>query len=230
MISINDLHISYGKKKVIENLSVSLTEGNIHGIVGLNGAGKTTLLNTIFGLKKQEKGTIQWKNESISRKSIAFLPTEPFFYPNITGKEYLEIFPGNNFNLEKWNALFKLPLNNLVDNYSTGMKKKLALLSTIKPGKEILILDEPFNGLDLETTRILRSVILNLKKQGKTILISSHILETLTNLCDFLYYLSEKHISKQAKSDKFDEFEQFLFKSIKEKNREALSELFDQEP
>lgn len=227
MILIKNLSVAYGKKLVIDNLNMSMQSTQIHGIVGLNGAGKTTLLNTLYGIKKAKKGSIQWNKAKPDKKVMSYLPTEPYFYPNITGKEYLEIFPGKNFKREKWNALFKLPLNKLIDEYSTGMKKKLALLAVIKNDKPLIILDEPFNGIDFEATRILRSILLELKNQGKTIIITSHILETLTNLCDHLYFLAENNIQMHAERNSFKTFEQSLFQSIKEKNENDFNELFN---
>lgn len=227
MISIKKLSVSYNKKKeVIRNLNLSLKEGNIHGIVGLNGSGKTTLLNTIYGLKKHSVGQIMLKNNNISKKQIAYLVSENFFYVNITGREYLNIFKNKSFDLEKWNELFLLPLDDLIDNYSTGMKKKLAVLGILKQDKPIIILDEPFNGLDIETVRALRSLILKLKEKGKTIIITSHIIETLTNVCDYIHYLQEGKISMSKNKSEFVDFEKDIFEQIESKNEKIISELF----
>jgi len=185
MITIKDLNIAYNSRvKVIDSLSLSLKEDNIHGIVGLNGAGKTTLLNAIFGLKDIDSGVITYKGEKISKRDLAYLVSENFFYSNITGREYLGLFKNKAFSIDLWNELFMLPLDKIVDDYSTGMKKKLALLALLKQDKPIMVLDEPFNGLDLETCRVIRAVLLRLKNKGKTIIITSHIIESLTNLCD----------------------------------------------
>lgn len=157
MITINNLTVSYKKGiNVIDNLNLTLEEGLIHGIVGLNGAGKTTLLNTMFGLKKSDAGTILANDREITKKEVAYLVTENYFYSNITGNEYLKLFKNINFDVLQWNELFNLPLDTVIDEYSTGMKKKLALLGVLKQDKSIIILDEPFNGLDIETCRIIR--------------------------------------------------------------------------
>lgn len=105
------------------------------------------------------------------------------------------------------------------------MKKKLALLGILKQDKPILILDEPFNGLDLETSRIIRSILLELKQQNKTIIITSHILETLTNLCDQIHYLENGKIKVSHDKTNFDVFEADLFKSIEQKNTDLIQEL-----
>ncbi|MBN2893460.1 MAG: ATP-binding cassette domain-containing protein [Bacteroidales bacterium] len=228
MILIKSIDVSYTKnKKVLNGLSLSLSDNNIHGIVGLNGSGKTTLLNTIYGLKKVDSGEILNDNIKILKNDVAYLVTENFFYTNITAREYLSIFKNGNFELNKWNDLFLLPLDNLTDNYSTGMKKKLALLGILKQDKPILILDEPFNGLDIETVRIIRSVLLKLKERGKTIIITSHIIETLTNLCDFIHYLEKGEIKFSKIKSEFADFEKDIFEFIENKNEKIIDELFE---
>lgn len=228
MISIKDLTISYdGRLKVIDSLNLSLVRNNIHGIVGLNGAGKTTLLNSIYGLIKRNSGEVSCDGSNINKKDISYLVTENFFYSNITAKEYLSLFKNPLFDLDKWNELFSLPLNNIIDSYSTGMKKKLALLGVLKQDKSIMILDEPFNGLDIETCRIIRSILLRLKDRGKTIIITSHIIETLTNLCDIIHYLENGKIKYSKDKIDFVEFERKLFESIESKNIELITELIE---
>ncbi|MDP3442611.1 MAG: ATP-binding cassette domain-containing protein [Ignavibacteria bacterium] len=225
MISIENLTASYSKdKKVIDALNLQLNHGQIHGIVGLNGSGKTTLLNVIYGLKQVDKGSITAYGSNKYRKSISFLETENFFYSNITGREYLRFFKNNAFDCDHWNKLFLLPLDELIDNYSTGMKKKLALLGIIKQDKPIMILDEPFNGLDIETSRIVRTLLLKMK-QDKCIIITSHIIETLTNLCDFIHYLEKGKIHFSKNKDEFAGFEKDLFDSIENKNFEIINGL-----
>jgi ABC-2 type transport system ATP-binding protein len=220
------LSISYdGKSKVLDLLNLSLNRNNIHGIVGLNGAGKTTLLNSIYGLTKIDSGEISCDGRNISKKDISYLVTENFFYSNITAREYLNLFSNPLFDVDKWNELFSLPLDNIIDSYSTGMKKKLALLGTLKQDKSIMILDEPFNGLDIETCRIIRSILLRLKDRGKTIIITSHIIETLTNLCDFIHYLENGRIKYSKHKLDFAEFERILFELIENKNVALINEL-----
>ncbi len=226
MITIENVSISYGKeKRVIESLDLAISEGTINGIVGLNGTGKTTLLNAMYGLKTIELGQIKWNGEKLSKKEVSYLVTEPYFYSNITGNEYLSLFKNSNFNTSKWNELFQLPLNQVVDEYSSGMKKKLAILSIIKQNKPINILDEPFNGLDIESTRIIRSIMLRLKEKGKTIIVTSHIIETLTNLCDYIHYLENGKIMFSKEKNEFKEFERELFEKLENKSIKLISEL-----
>ncbi|HNS30976.1 MAG TPA: ATP-binding cassette domain-containing protein [Tenuifilaceae bacterium] len=226
MISIENLCISYGKdKRVIENLQLTISEGTINGIVGLNGAGKTTLLNAMYGVKGIDTGGITWHGERLSKKIVSYLVAEPFFYSNITGYEHLSLFENSHFPTEKWNELFHLPLHRIVDEYSSGMKKKLAILSVIKQDKPLIILDEPFNGLDMETCRILHSILLKIKQMGKTVIITSHIIETLTNLCDFIHYLEGGKIRFSKDKSEFKEFERELIEGIENRNEYLMSEL-----
>lgn len=228
MITIENLIVSYDKgQNVIDSLNLMLSDNTINGIVGLNGAGKTTLLNSIYGLKSIHSGSIKSNDSKINKKEISFLVTENFFYSNITGREYLRLFKNSNYDLARWNQLFLLPLDTIIDDYSTGMKKKLALMGILKQNKPIMILDEPFNGLDIETCRIIRQILLKLKERDKTIIITSHIIETLTNLCDYIHYLEKgKIIYTKDKSD-FKEFERELFASIENKNEELIKDLIE---
>ena len=127
--------------------------------------------------------------------------------------------------MNEWNELFLLPLDAIIDDYSTGMKKKLAILGILKMDKPIMILDEPFNGLDIETCRIVRSLLLKMKESRKTIIVTSHIIETLTNLCDYIHYLEKGTIQFSRKKEQFPAFEKDLFESIENKNAERISRL-----
>ncbi len=225
MITIKNLTVSYKKNNpVIQSLELSLELERIHGIVGLNGSGKTTLLNTIYGLKKPETGDIFIDGCKSTKRQIAYLETESYFYSNITGEDHLKIFKNTDFDTVSWNELFKLPLRELIETYSTGMKKKLALLAVLKQDKPVMILDEPFNGLDIETARVLRSILLNLKNR-KTIIITSHIIETLTNLCDDISYLQEGKIKYSRSKSEFDEFKQEIYLDIEKRNEEIVAKL-----
>ncbi|NPA67754.1 MAG: ATP-binding cassette domain-containing protein [Chlorobi bacterium] len=225
MILISELTVSYNKETVIENLNLSIKTNRIHGIVGLNGAGKTTLLNSIFGIKKPDKGEILFNNKKLTKKDTAYLPAENYFYPNITGREYLNLFKNKNFDTEKWNSLFLLPLDKITETYSTGMKKKLAVTGILKKDKPVMILDEPFNGLDTETSRIIRSILMKYKNTGKTIIVTSHIIETLTNMCDYIHLLEDKKIKLTVEKANFKTFEDKLFNFIENKNKTLIDEL-----
>ena len=128
MLIIKDLTVSYGSRPVIDRLTLELSRGAIHGLVGLNGSGKTTLFHALYGLKKPDSGSVTLDGQPLSPRRMAFLETESYFYPAITGSEYLTLFraPGA-FSLETFRELFRFPLEEMISHYSTGMKKKLAL-------------------------------------------------------------------------------------------------------
>jgi ABC-2 type transport system ATP-binding protein len=213
MIAIEDLKVSYGDNHVLKNLNLLIPSASIHGLVGLNGSGKTTLLNTIFGLKEKQAGSITFNSAPIIKNKIAYLESTNYFYPLITGKEYLKMFQtqNNGFNIDKWNELFELPLNKLIEDYSTGMKKKLVFMGIICLDREILILDEPFNGVDLETVQKIKTVLIKLKENNKTIIITSHILESLLSICDLLSYLNNGVIQFTKDRNDFNSVEKEIF-------------------
>lgn len=214
MLNVQNLNVAYGNKEVLKGLNFSAKSGEITGIVGLNGSGKTTLLNTIYGKIKAQKGEITYKEKALSAKAIAYLETQNFFYKRITGKEYLDLFriQHPNFNVEEWNAVFRLPLDKWIDGYSTGMKKKLAFMGILSLNREVIILDEPFNGLDLETNETLKNILKILRSKNKIILVTSHILETLTTICDSIHYLNQGIIEHHFESGDYDQLEQLLTK------------------
>lgn len=227
MLTINNLTVSYGKKIVLERLQLNLELAKIHGLVGLNGAGKTTLLNTLYGFKSKDSGLILYNDLPLKRIVVSYLETENFYYSNITGKEYLSLFQRltNDYNLDDWNKIFKLPLDQLIDSYSTGMKKKLVLMAILKQDKEIVILDEPFNGLDIESSKVLSLIIARLKEKGRTIIITSHILESLTNICDYIHYLDNKVISFTRDKNNYDNLENEIFNGMEAEHKELINNI-----
>lgn len=228
MLTINNLNLSFKENQVLKDLNLTIKKGVINGIVGLNGSGKTTLLNTICRHIKAQGGTILWENEAVNVQQIAYLETNNFFYERMTGREYLRFFERKNkeFNIKEWNDIFQLPLDNYVTSYSTGMKKKLAFLGVLSLNRPILILDEPFNGLDLETNEVLKQIIKQLQKSGKTIIVTSHILETLTTICSEIHYLNGGFIQKSFDSKTYYQLAE-VFDNLKVGTLEALIEAME---
>jgi ABC-2 type transport system ATP-binding protein len=216
MIKINNLKVSYGNNFVLRELNAGFSASEIHGIVGLNGSGKTTLFRSIAKDIISDSGQILFNGNNIMRSDSEFLETENYFYSNITGNEYLKIFSATNrdFSANAFSELFKIPLDEFVETYSNGMKKKLALMAVLKQDKPIYIFDEPFNGLDLETNKVVEIVIKKLKEKGKTIFVSSHILEPLTDICDNIHLLLNGNISASYKKGEFRELKQDLFEDL----------------
>ncbi|MEZ7886148.1 MAG: ATP-binding cassette domain-containing protein [Flavobacteriales bacterium] len=211
MIEISNLSKSYGKSKVLENLDLSLPSGKIIGIVGANGAGKSTLFKCIHGTETFD-GSITSEFENL-RTKIGMLETNPIMLSLITGEEYLIL----HCNARKLPApdlkvvnMFDLPLKKFASNYSTGMKKKLALTAILIQNNEVFILDEPFNGVDLQSNLKLKSTFIKLREDGKTVLISSHIFSTLTEICDEIHLIKDGCIKLTATQTNFHEIEDVL--------------------
>jgi ABC-2 type transport system ATP-binding protein len=202
MVEIINLTKNYSNQRVINNLNYTLTNG-IHGIIGKNGAGKTTLFNCIYGTEKYS-GKIKRSN------NISYLPSELYFYPRVRGIEFLEFICATKNqvlkkeNIDKLNQFFKLPLTRYAKNYSTGMKKKLGLLAIFLIKGDVLLLDEPFNGLDIESQAISIELMQLLKQNHKTILISSHITTHLTTTCNSIHLLNNGNILHQYQKNDFN--------------------------
>lgn len=194
LLELENFQFAYGTTPVLKGVSLKIEKGTVLGLMGGNGAGKTTFFDALFQMQRLPKG-IHFLQNLPAR--TAYLPTHNFFYAYMTGGEYLQIVsPGTpKEKIAEWNALFELPLTEYAQHYSTGMKKKLALLGVLLQDKEFLLLDEPFNGLDLAACELLKTLLGRLRAQGKTILLSSHIYETLMGCCDRIAVLEEGRIS-----------------------------------
>jgi ABC-2 type transport system ATP-binding protein len=215
MIRIEKLSKSFGSKVVFKDISLEFSVGNVYGIVGENGAGKTTLFRCLAGLEAYE-GKIYTSQKPL-KNHLGFLTAEPFFMTKITGKEFIRLLCNargiKNIDIESKN-IFDLPLNQYASTYSTGMKKKLAITAILLQQNEFFILDEPFNGVDIQSNIILTEIILKLKELKKTVLISSHIFSTLADTCDEIHLLGEGIIKKSVKKPEFRQLEEEMKKVI----------------
>ena len=167
MIRIQELVKIYGSKTVIDRLSIQFEKGKVYGIVGENGAGKTTLFRCIAGLE-QFDGVIDSLVQPLKNK-LGYLAAEQFFFDKITGREYIQLLcNGRSVKIENLDArnIFDLPLDQYAVEYSTGMKKKLALFAVLLQENEVFILDEPFNGVDIQSNIIITEIIHELKRLG----------------------------------------------------------------
>jgi ABC-2 type transport system ATP-binding protein len=223
-LSIKNIKVNYGNKEVLNQLNAHFCSGNIYGIIGLNGSGKTTFYNTIQGLIKPSAGSILLNDKPLKKQDIAYLETSNFFYSYITGREYLDLFEDhesliNAFNLTQ---IFNLPLDELIETYSTGMKKKLAMMAMLKKNVSVYLLDEPYNGLDLESCKIVDLIIKFLKQNNKIVLISSHIIDPLMKITDALYLLKNGAFSIYN-IEQYEDVEKQLFGDIESKVQKLLN-------
>ena len=197
---IEQITVRFGKNTVLKEANATFEAAQIHGIAGFNGSGKTTLFKTILGHLTPNEGAVSLNGDQVDKQKISHLPTQNFFYDYLTGQEYLNIFPTvlGKEAFDLLSSVLNLPLDELVEGYSSGMKKKLAFLAILKLNREVYLLDEPFNGLDLESVLMVKKVLMKLKEAGKTILVTSHIPETLVNLCDTFHFLENGHLKLVA--------------------------------
>ncbi len=208
MIVIQNMHKKYGKKEVLRDISLQLKPSKIYGVIGKNGAGKTTLFKCIAGLESFE-GEVHADEEPL-KDYTGFLLTHPYFLPKLTGHEHIKLLMDArslSYEQDSISNLFNLPLHEYAENYSTGMKKKLALTAILLQKNKVFILDEPFNGVDLESNMLLMKVIRKLRALQKTVIISSHLLSTMRDLCDEIFLLQDGSITKSYMRAEFEVLE-----------------------
>lgn len=208
MISIQNLSKQYGTKEVLKNISIQFDKGKVYGIAGDNGAGKTTLFRCMAGLEKYD-GVITAEPEPL-KNHLGLLLTEPYFFPKITGAEYIRLLcnaRNKKINDIETRNIFGLPLHQYAAIYSTGMKKKLAITAILLQGNDYFILDEPFNGVDIQSNMIITEIIHQLRKLNKTVIISSHIFSTLSDTCDEIHLLSNGVITDTVQKGNFSSLE-----------------------
>jgi ABC-2 type transport system ATP-binding protein len=224
MITIIDLRCAYGDKPVLDIPRYEMAPG-VHGIVGLNGAGKTTLMNALYGFGRGPSARVQWKGADLFHGNTAFLETDNYFHPGITGGEYLELFmpASGESDAQALNALLEVPLDQLISTYSTGMKRKLVLLGVLRLEREVLLLDEPMNGLDLASVRVLEAIIRRLAERGRTVLITSHVLGPLITLCDRIHLLQHGRFTRVFDRGGTEGLEEVLFAELDERTRAGVS-------
>jgi ABC-2 type transport system ATP-binding protein len=228
MLTISELVAGYPGKEVLQRLNLHLDSGRIHGLVGLNGSGKTTLLRSISGIMKPFSGTISYSDRKLLPNQVSYLETEPYFYHGITGREYLRLFNVNRevrFDPQQLSELFSLQLDVLIDGYSTGMKKKLGLMAVLMMNRQVILLDEPFNGLDLESARTLSMLLLNWNNPDKVILITSHIIETLKETCSAIHFLNNGIIQNSFTGSDLLDIEKVIFSDIDHQIQEKIEKL-----
>ena len=200
MLEIKNVTKKYGEKIAVNSISLKIKDGEIFGFIGHNGAGKTTLIKSIVGIHEFNDGDILINDISIKKseieykKALAYIPDNPDLYDNLKGIDYLnfiaDIYEVSIETREKlikeYAELFDIynELGNLISSYSHGMKQKLAIISALIHKPKVLVLDEPFVGLDPKSSKDLKDIMKALCKEGVTIFFSSHVLEVVEKLCD----------------------------------------------
>lgn len=224
MLTIHDLHHAYQSgHPVLQGIQLDMPTGERHGILGPNGAGKTTFFHLVSGQLPVKVGSIHFQEHTLKKEQVSLLEAEPSFYPYMTGMEYLRFFRDDKAAIERWNHIFQLPLNELAEEYSTGMKKKLGLIGVLlQPERPVLILDEPFNGVDYESNEKIMALLEHKATDQRILLISSHILHTLTRVCDRISVLRDGRIARTYDRTQFDELESAVREGVSDEVKKMM--------
>ncbi len=203
-IEVKHVYKSFGKEQVLKDISLSIPPGTIYGVVGNNGSGKTVLMKCICGFLKCDKGSIVVNGKQIGREcdfpdELGVIIETPGFIPNLNGYRNLKILAslkGRIGKKEIREALQKVGLDpqmkKPVSKYSLGMRQRLGIAQAIMEEPKVLVLDEPFNGLDKEGVLEMRALLKELKENGKAILLASHNAQDIEELCDHVHDLMIK--------------------------------------
>ena len=200
MLRIENLTKTYGEKRAVDNLSLHIAPGEIYGFIGHNGAGKTTTLKAVVGILQFDKGEVFIKGESIRKnplackQKIAYIPDNPDLYEFMTGIKFLNFIADifgvpeekRQERIRKYADLFEMTENlaQPIASYSHGMKQKLAIISAWIHEPKLIIMDEPFVGLDPKAAHILKQMMREISDEGGAIFFSTHVLEVAEKLCD----------------------------------------------
>jgi ABC-2 type transport system ATP-binding protein len=214
LVEVVGIRKDFGSKTALREVTFSVPAGQICGLLGPNGAGKTTLFRLLMGILKASRGSLRvdgrdaFEERVEVKRLIGFLPDEPVFYSYLSGWEVLELSAAMH-GLEVRAAMDRLSpiiaklrlmedINNYAEDYSRGMKKKLGLLLAMLHEPKLLVLDEPTNGLDVESTHLFYDLISETAGQGTTVLFSTHLMDHVTRLCSHAVIINEGTIAAKG--------------------------------
>ena len=214
MVEIKGLCKSYDNKRVVDNLDLTINDGEIYGFIGHNGAGKTTTIKCLIGILSFEKGEILIDGLSIKdkpiecKRKIAYIPDNPDLYNYMSGIDYLN-FIGDVFNvaneerakrIDKYAGIFELTdsLANPISSYSHGMRQKLAIIAAWLHEPDLIVMDEPFVGLDPKASHDLKLMMREFCDRGGSIFFSTHVLEVAEKLCDKVAIIKQGQLIKSG--------------------------------
>ena len=216
MIEIKNVSKSYdGNKKAIDNISFNVEDGSIFAFIGHNGAGKTTLIKSIMGIHDFDSGEILINGKSIKdnpiecKKMMAYVPDNPDLYENMKAIDFINficdmygISKNDRIeNIKKYSQIFEMEknLNDDISSFSHGMKQKIAIIAALTHNPDILVMDEPFVGLDPKSVFSMKEIMHEMVKEGKIIFFSTHILDVAEKLCDYVAIIKNGKIIKTGK-------------------------------
>jgi ABC-2 type transport system ATP-binding protein len=207
LVLVEDVTKSFGYKIALQHISFGVPSGQICGLLGPNGAGKTTLFRLLMGILKATEGRLliddrdAFEERVEVKRLIGFLPDEPVFYSYLSGREHLQLSAAMH-GLDATDAFYRMEpviaklrladdIDNYAEDYSRGMKKKLGLILAMLHQPKLLVLDEPTNGLDVESTHLFYDLIFETANQGTTVLFSTHLMDHVTRLCSHAVIINE---------------------------------------
>lgn len=212
MIEIKHVTKKYGNITAIKDMSFNVNDGEIFAFIGHNGAGKTTLIKSIVGIHKFEEGDILINGKSIKdnqvecKKEMAFVPDNPELYEQMKAIDFINFICDiyevpediRKNNIKKYAKMFEIEknLNDPIESFSHGMKQKIALISALAHNPKILIMDEPFVGLDPKAVFDVKKIMNEMIKEGKTIFFSTHILDVAEKLCSTVAIIKKGELIK----------------------------------
>lgn len=194
---------SYGKKLVVDNINITLKKPGVFGLLGTNGAGKTTTIRMLLDILKKDSGEITWDGKEVSRKSVNFgyLPEERGIYPKVKIIDQLTYFAelkgmskeNAKKEIEVWSKRLKVEeyLNMTAEKLSKGNQQKIQFMTAVIHDPKLIVLDEPFSGLDPVNTEILKKCIIDLVNRGKYIIMSAHVMATIEEFCSEILILNK---------------------------------------
>jgi len=204
-IKIKDLTKRFGKFTALDGVNLEVEKGEVFGFIGPNGAGKTTTIRTILGIYRATSGDVKvlggdaWKDAVEIHKKIAYVPGDVNLWSNLTGGEVIDLFmklrgAANEKRREELVKRFELDVTKKCGTYSKGNRQKVALVAALASDADLYILDEPTSGLDPLMEQVFRDEVMKLKEAGKTVFLSSHILQEVALLCDRVGIIKEGKI------------------------------------
>lgn len=231
MLEIKNLTKQFEKTLAVNNISFNVEKGKIFGIVGRNGAGKSTTFRMILNLIKPTEGTIKYNGEKIDLDRVGYLPEEGSLIPTFTVLELCEYYGALKLmtpekireRLIEWLKIFNITeyLNKKIKDLSKGNRQKIQFIVSILHDPEILILDEPFSGLDPISVQELKNAILKLREENKVIIFSSHIMQNVEDLCESIMIINKGNVLLQGSlKDIVENYE------INGKKNNSLNEIF----
>ncbi|SEQ00346.1 ABC-2 type transport system ATP-binding protein [Lachnospiraceae bacterium NE2001] len=201
MVKVNGIRKTFGANEVLKGVSFEIEEGTIYGLIGRNGAGKTTLMNIMSGLLKADSGTFDMGTGKGSGKTqVGYLPDLPNFYDYLTTDEYLDflLMESNPVRRDALLETVGLGKGLRIKTMSRGMKQRLGIAAVLVNDPKIILLDEPTSALDPAGRADVRSILMKLKSEGKTIILSTHILADMDSICDKAGFLAKGVIAREV--------------------------------